>query len=347
MADEFVDFYQILELPLDADRTTVRKRINELYVEAQRNLDHRNFATRVKFQELFEMTLPQARYILLDEGRRSDYDRMVTDARAPAGTPPTPKPAAKKQVAPSTELGAGDAGSFKLSEAEQSLAPEIEELPPDPEKVAREREETWKKWKAGLQSAMEREAAREKEVKSEVASPRAQVQPAPTPSPAVPVASAPKAPERPRVKFDFGGEEDNTPKRGEQAPVPGAEEFVEGAKKRLTPEEIERRRDEHRRELMKSELTDVGVKGMLIGAGAVLVPGVIAMVMFMSRLYPRGEEAKIALASGLAWALWLVFLAVATFLATHFLSKSMRRKSALHMTLMSYEELLRYLHKDV
>lgn len=366
MADEFVDFYEILELPLDADRALIRKRINELYVEAQRNLDHRNFATRVKFQQLFEVFLPQARYILLDEGRRTDYDLMVRDVRAPAGTAPAPRPASKPKAA-AVQIGElGQTSGFKLTSEAAGQAPEIEELPPDPEAVAREREETWKKWKAGLQSAMEREAAREtSEDKTEI---RAQVQPAPQSSApdttqtviapngqsasVPPKPGAPNAPPRPgeraKVKFDFGGENepDNTPRRGESAPVPGAEEFVEGAKARLTPEEIERRRTTHRMELTKSELTDVGVKGSMIGAGAVLVPGVIAMVIFMSHYYPSGEPSQLALPSGLAWTLWLVFLGVAAFLASHFLSKSMRRKSSMEMTLMSYEELLRHLHKD-
>lgn len=352
MTNEFVDFYEILSLPLDADRSTVRKRINELYVEAQRNLDHRNFATRVKYQELFEVTLPQARYILLDEGRRSDYDRLVRDTRAPAGAgAPGVGVAAKTRDASSTELGQG---GFKLSAdaGASGAAPAINELPPpDPETIAREREEMWNKWKTGLQSAMEREAAREKaekEAPKAASTSPAQAQAAPAPdatTPVAPVAAAPK-PERPKVKFDFGGEADNTPRRGERAPVPGAEEIVNESTARLSPEEIERRRTEHRRELMKEELTDVGVKAMLIGASAVLVPGVIAMVMFMSRNYPHGETPKIAISSPLAWLLWMVFLGTAAFVASHFLSKSMRRKSAMNMSLMSYEDLLRFLRKD-
>ena len=371
MADEFVDFYEVLTLPLEADRTTVRKRINELYVEAQRNLDHRNFATRVKFQELFEITLPQARYILLDEGRRDDYDRMVQGSR---GLIVAPKAAPKKAAPQTAELGQGASGNFKLSpDALPGPQPADTESALDPEAIAREREEMWKKWKSGLQTAMEREAAREK---AETDAPRsaakstghaivAQIEPAPAEiapgadtaaaasdtaaagaASSAAAAPASKPAERPKVKFDFGGEPDNTPRRGEQAPVPGAEEFVEAAKTRLSPEEIERRRNEHRRELMKAELTDVGVKGSLIGSVVVLVPGVIAMVIFMSRYYPSGEAAKLPLASGLAWMLWLVFLGVGAFLAAHFLSKSLRRKSAMEMSLLSYQELLRHLHKE-
>lgn len=373
MADEFVDFYEVLTLPLDADRSTVRKRINELYVEAQRNLDHRNFATRIKFQEMFEITLPQARYILLDEGRRDDYDRMVRASRAPAGTAPEPNPAPKATEAQSTALGQGQTNAFKLSGDAGALpgeAPAIEALPPDPEAVAREREEMWKKWKSGLQSSMEREAAKDKDKEAKPAAthkPLAdQVNSAtPTPTPvaasapatasasvAAPVAAsapatAPKPKvERPKVKFDFGGEPDNTPRRGEKAPVPGAEEIVNESTARLSPEEIEKRRTDHRRQLMKEELMDVGAKGMLIGSLSVLVPGVIIMVVFMSHFYPRGEAALLPVSSAIAWILWLLVLPGVAYLASYLLSKNLRRKSAMQMAAMTYEELLRHLRKD-
>ena len=88
MADEFIDFYKALGLPFDADRKQVRSRINEAYTEAQRNLDHRVFATRVGHQKMFEVILPRARYILLDDSRRDDYDQMV---RAFRGASPVAK----------------------------------------------------------------------------------------------------------------------------------------------------------------------------------------------------------------------------------------------------------------
>ena len=174
MSDEFVDFYQILELPLDAERSDVRKRINELYVEAQKNLDHRNFDTRVRNQQLFEITLPQARYILLDAGRRDDYDRLVRDSRAPAEGAPASAP--KVAPAQTTEISQ-NVGGFKMEPTGiPGETPSIDALPdeaPDPETVAREREEMWNKWKTGLQSAMEREAAKEKARPTEAATPLA------------------------------------------------------------------------------------------------------------------------------------------------------------------------------
>lgn len=393
MADEFVDFYEILELPLDAERSDVRKRINELYIEAQKNLDHRNFDTRVRNQQLFEITLPQARYILLDAGRRDDYDRLVQASRAPAGSAPVAAPAREAKAAQTTEMGQGAGanagGGFKLEQSGiPGETPSIDALPdvaPDPETVAREREEMWSKWKSGLQGAMEREAAKEKAKPAETpATPLADrieavqtgapqprlgadnvmVAPeSPPESPAESPAESPPAtnaaasarpgprPERPKVKFDFGGgsaEEDNTPRRGEGAPVPGAEEFVEAAKGRLTPEQIQERRDNHRREIMREELENTGVKGLVIGAGAVLLPGVIFMTVFMSTYYPPHRVSTLPIKSAaLAWILWLVILGGVAYLSAYLLSKSLRRKQAMELSMLSYEELLRHTNKDL
>jgi hypothetical protein len=46
----FVDLYDLLDLPPGSDVATVRKRITTLYIEAQNNLDHRNFRKRFYYQ---------------------------------------------------------------------------------------------------------------------------------------------------------------------------------------------------------------------------------------------------------------------------------------------------------
>ena len=397
MTDEFVDFYEILELPIEAERGEIRKRISELYVEAQKNLDHRNFNTRVRYQQLFEVTLPQARYILLNDGRRDDYDRLVKSSRAPAGTAPAPAPTKPAEAAQTTELGQEDApasSGFRLSEP-AGVAPSIDALPeeaPDPETVAREREELWNKWKSGLQSAMEREAAKESNSAktagattpladrieaAQTGAPQPQAQPSVQPSvqasvqtvivapDAPPSEAAPDAPnqtaarpkpkpkpkpERPKVKFDFGGGEEapeDAPRRGESAPVPGAEEYVE-AHGRLTPEQIQERRDNHRREIMRDELENTGVKGLIIGAGAVLLPGVLALAIFMSTYYPHDKVSTLPIKSaGLAWLIGLTILGGLAYGCATMLSKSLRRKQAMELSLMSYEELLRHTNKDI
>ena len=369
MTDEFVDFYEILELPLEAERSEVRKRISELYIEAQKNLDHRNFNTRVRFQQLFEMTLPQARYILLDAGRRDDYDRLVRASRGVSEAPGQTATPAKN--APSTALGQ-NAGLASAPASMPGASTDIDALPdvtpvPDPAAVAREREELWNKWKSGLQSAMERENSREANAPTAAATPLAdRIEAAQTGAPqpqmqaqaganagtqagaaAQPALTSATNPpkskvERPRVKFDFDGET-----RAATPSNAGAANAAQTGDGALSPQQLEERRTNHRREIMREELESTGLKGGLIGAGAVLVPGVIAMTIFMSTFYPRDQVSVLPLkSSALAWLLWLMILAGLSYWGTVMVSKSMRRKRALQLQTMSYEELLRHIEKE-
>ncbi len=75
--DEFVDLYKILEMPETATETELRERVNKLYLEAQRNLDHHNFRKRFYYQQLYEVHLPQAHQLLLNAAHRSEYDRYL------------------------------------------------------------------------------------------------------------------------------------------------------------------------------------------------------------------------------------------------------------------------------
>ncbi|MEO6907016.1 MAG: hypothetical protein ABI210_03920, partial [Abditibacteriaceae bacterium] len=76
--EDFVDLYDALNLPQNADIEKVSKRINALYLESQQNLDHRNAKKRIQYQQLYEIILPQARHLLLDKRRRAEYDRYLT-----------------------------------------------------------------------------------------------------------------------------------------------------------------------------------------------------------------------------------------------------------------------------
>lgn len=75
--DEFVDLYKILEIPQSTSETEVRERVNKLYLEAQRNLDHHNFRKRFYYQQLYEVHLPQAHQLLLNAPQRAEYDRYL------------------------------------------------------------------------------------------------------------------------------------------------------------------------------------------------------------------------------------------------------------------------------
>ncbi len=70
---DFVDFYQLLDVPDEATTTAVRRRINELYSESQSNRDHRNPTKRRYYEGLCEV-LPTCREILLDPDKRARYD---------------------------------------------------------------------------------------------------------------------------------------------------------------------------------------------------------------------------------------------------------------------------------
>ena len=351
MADEFVDFYEVLNLPLEAERKQISKRMNEVYLEAQRNLDHRNFQTRVKHQEMFELILPRARYILLDEGRRGEYDQVVKAFRAAsAPAAPVSVPDAAPLTPPEHEksFGVGDASSFRLAEESEARAsgkaPPVEALPSpklDPAQMAVQRDEMWAKWKSGLEAAIPHDDTEPKPGK-----------PAPTKPVAAPVrplaseAQSAGAPPKSRpaaapISFDFGS--DNAGRRGDRSPVPGAEELVEETKKRLSPQEIERVRTERKREAMKELLTTVGMKGALVGGlGAVLPTGAL-LIFLMGRYYPpeSAAAAQLPVPSWLAWTVGIAIVAGATYFGATTLSKSMRHQASIEFSALPLEELLR------
>ena len=366
MADEFVDLYEVLELPLDAERATLRKKINEMYIEAQRNLDHRTFATRIKFQELYEITLPQARYILLDEGRRDDYNRMVSSFRAAkngAASLPDPSTSVAKSGPGETipSLGPGVAESFRLVEETPQVAGAgtLPSVNGDPEKLAAERDELWKKWKSGLEEALARDESDERA--SKLKPPPLAIKPAPRPTeslpappprasqtasaspnnrdsagnPAAPVAKKPSAP----IAFDFGA--DNVGRRGDSAPVPGAEELVAATKLRMTPEEVKKRQDERRREVTKEILETVQVKGSMMGGFGVGIPLFIAVFIGLNQLYPNAGEPLLPIPSWVAWLLGLAIVLAGAFVAGQSIARSMRHKVGDELAVLPIEELVK------
>ncbi|RYX82780.1 hypothetical protein EON83_17595 [bacterium] len=339
MADEFVDFYEALKLPLEADRTEVRKRINEVYVDAQRNLDHRNFQTRVKHQEMFEVVLPRARYILLDEGRRDEYDRLVrafraASAPAPQVTPP-PKPPQEKS------FGSGDASGFRLAEVEEPAgkAPTVEALPDtqlDPAQMAVQRDEMWAKWKQGLESAIPHEEDAPKPVKPSpirASSPIVSTQTAPSPASAqVQENTEPQRRPRPQaapISFNF--------ENGSNAPSPDDDEDTIKAKKA----ELERQKVERKRVVMLEILDGISLKGTIIGALGAAIPLGTLLIFLMGRYYPREGGPQLPLPSTAAWVLGLIIVVGAAVVAAIQLSKTMRNQAALQLSMLPLEELLR------
>ena len=73
---QWLDFYALLEVPVDADETTLRRRIGRVYADASANAEHRDLQKRMWYQSLIEHVLPQARRVLLDAAWRAKYDRQ-------------------------------------------------------------------------------------------------------------------------------------------------------------------------------------------------------------------------------------------------------------------------------
>lgn len=348
MADEFIDFYQALDLPLEADRGQVRSRIAEVYLEAQRNLDHREFKTRIKYQELFEVILPRARYILLDEARRDEYDGLVRAFRGvplpapaiPTSQSPTPpvSPDSDTTNAASASLpgtpvfGRGDVSGFRLEEevAAQGRAPRVQGLPSpdiDPARLAQERDEMLQKWRARLEAAIQRD---EQEAAVKPSSSGADEADGATNNAR---ARPPRAATLP-VSFDFGGNGS-----------PG-DDVDEETRQKQAAHALELQRTERKRAAVKEILMGIGVKATIMGGMGAAFPLGGLLIFLMGHFYPRDAAPRIALPSPVAWFLGLSFVAAASFVAAHHLSKAMRHKKALELSAMSLEDILRQLGRS-
>src|SRR4051812_40991930 len=87
----FTDLYDLLDVWPDAEMKALRQRISELYLESRQNFDHQSHRKRFYYRELFEVQLPRARSILLDDQRRQEYDHELQLYWKHKGKPPTPK----------------------------------------------------------------------------------------------------------------------------------------------------------------------------------------------------------------------------------------------------------------
>ncbi|RYG67770.1 hypothetical protein EON80_12925 [bacterium] len=79
--DGTIDFYTLIQEPVDADTETLNAKIQSLYSEAQANRDHRNLNKRREFQTLLEL-LPRARKALSEPEKRARYNAYLASARS-------------------------------------------------------------------------------------------------------------------------------------------------------------------------------------------------------------------------------------------------------------------------
>lgn len=331
MADEFVDFYEALNLSPETESKDVRKRINEVYLEAQRNLEHRDFQTRVKHQEMFEVLLPRARYILLDENRRADYDALVRAFRGTGAPAAAPTPVAPSQKS----FGEGNAAGFRLAEEAQrqqaaGKAPRVEGIPlspPNAQQMAEQRDEMWSKWKVGLETAIARDEGEPQPAKP--TPPRPVAPPVSTKTPASDTnsdtATRKPRPQAAPISFNFG--ENNVEADPESA--------------RATAFELERQKVERKRAVMHEILSNIGLKGALVGGFGAAIPLGALLIFMMGHYYPRIGAPLTTIPSPVAWLAGLAIVAGATIYSAIELSKSLRHKAALELSTLPVEELLR------
>lgn len=76
LANQWPDFYSLLNSSPETDADTLRKNINKMYVQANTQLDHRELERRFYYQVLSQKVLPQCRRVLLDSEARQAYDEQ-------------------------------------------------------------------------------------------------------------------------------------------------------------------------------------------------------------------------------------------------------------------------------
>ncbi len=354
--DEFVDLYEILELATDAEAETIRKRINELYLESQQNLDHRNAKKRLQYQQMYEIFLPQARHLLLDKRRREEYDRYLTAYRTGnkvvTAEPSTPS-VSMPESAPQTE---------------EPPLPGMAEVEVDPAVLAAEREDIWAKWKQGLEliaddapsvpaSLADRAAAaQEAAPQSQEAVPppvtpnRAPARPdvppfaqrpqsAPRPAAPPPRATTEAAPTPPAA----GTRAAPPPPRAARPKRPPTVGYGSGLAGEPSPEEVERVKEHERHlELQRADITrevaqTAGLLSAAVGGVIIFIVGCVGLFFLVRTL----KEIPLGLSSGVfSGILLLVILGAAAFGATRMRDKAENSKEV-ELSQLSHEELLR------
>ncbi len=248
--DEFVDLYDALNLSQNADIEKVKKRINALYLESQQNLDHRNAKKRLQYQQLYEIILPQARHLLLDEGRRAEYDKYLTAFKT--GT----------KVAATSETHQRHISTSKPTTVTERLK---EEEGVDPEKLAEQRENMWEQWKHGLETVEEYTPEEETE-ESKPLAPKANIPRPAAPAPKIAAPQQTRAPELRRA--NVSGEEAKTEpfRRGFQDPAQES-----GESQRVSPD-VKRQQDQQRAKIIEKKANGAMFpRGMIVGVPVFLV----------------------------------------------------------------------------
>lgn len=324
--NEFVDYYALLEVPVDSGEAELRKRIFELYDEARQNLEHRSHRKRFYYVSLYETHLARARYFLLDAARRPRYDDCLRAFQA--GQPFDYRSLFDKTTPAKTAAGA------PAVTAPAVTAPAVE---PSPAAVAAPSPPSAP---APVESAAP-------------AKPAPTVDPVPvrsTPAPGIPAPSATPPVAAPAAQAYHSVE---APLRVQSAvttsgPPPAAEKPA-GADRleklfrtpTLDPEQLGRRRDYQRRELIGQELKAQGRFSSLITIGLLILAGAF-MLWKLERSLVNPKDGTLSPTDVVVILTACAVLCGVAYVAGWYASRLTRRQIIAKLSRMSYDELLRH-----
>jgi hypothetical protein len=333
--DEFVDLYALLDLPPSADAARVRKTISELYLEAQKNLDHRNPRKRLQYQQMYEVYLPQARHLLLDAARRAEYDRYLQAFLS--GQTVAAEPAA------ASAPGATQAGATEPARHSEAALPESQAAAPAklPELSEAEQAQMWSKWKSGLQSAVQEEVApgAPTATRSTPSAPRSTPAASQTPAPgttATPgTAATPSASHHPAPRP--AGARPAAKPAPRIAGAPAASE--ESDEERHRREAAEFQRQQRRMQMIRAAVQTSGLMWRLVAGVGAFALGCLLVLGLDIFLAPRGHY-PLGLSRGLFNGLGILIVLIIALIAGNSASRRARRQKNLELSLLSYQELL-------
>jgi hypothetical protein len=283
---------------------------------------------------MYEVYLPQARHLLLDAGRRAEYDRYLTAYKSG-------KPLSEVEAAPAPVVESGGMASV-LEDVPEMVEPDI-----DPEVLAQQREQLWDKWKSGLNFSDDdaptpaatdvAPAAPEPavvETENAAAAPTVERRAAPR-SNARPTATE-TAQRRPQIQTVALGEKE-APKA---APRPAGQRLTPEELEKRSREEWERNREKQRLQIVGDAVTSSGLTWSFIGGGATFVIALITLFIVDSILngahnYPFGMSRTVFTLIGFGLSVALAAI------GAMIVSKKMREKTQLQLQSLSLEELQR------
>jgi len=336
--DEFVDLYDVMDLPVDSDSETIRQRLNTLYLEAQQNLDHRNAKRRLQYQQMYEVYLPQGRHLLLHPARRAEYDRYLTAYRT------------GNKVEPSTASPGSNAFISSDTVVEEPPIPGMAEVQVDPAVLAAEREDVWAKWKTGLETVAEYAADPADTLPgtgNSLSAPVANIEstsarptpPTPrgynAPTPRSRIAGGPTvartAPPSPRAATAA------RPRTGPAPAVSGSGPHFDTPNPPDASGDIEKQRERQRYALIKDSVQNAGLMWGAIYAGGIFFVGLIILFIVDSSIKKYPFNMPRSAFDGICFLLILAGAAFGGFVAR----RNAKRRAVAQFSVLSTEELMR------